>query len=61
MPGTGLGGGALVLQGQPESFLGLRGQTRAKLIAWFPEKVLWSGVRSPAQSGKVETQSTTVR
>lgn len=54
------GSGALVLQGQPESFLGLRGQTRAKLTAWLPEKVLWSGVHSPAQSRKTEAQSTTV-
>lgn len=54
------GSGALVLQGQPESFLGLRGQIYAKLTAWFPEKVLWSEVHSPAQSRKAEDQSTTV-
>lgn len=48
----GAGGGAIVLQGQSESSVSLGGQALGKLALWFPEKVLWSGVHSPAQWGE---------
>lgn len=50
------GGGAIVLQGQPESFLGLRGQTRAKLTCGFWRKFCGLEFIAQLSRGRLRTR-----